>query len=91
MRRGVPGEAGSSVFGSITGGVFEGKIVSPKGSFYVEKAKHYFPHSSNQSFHSVIYDENHVEDPYKDRRQGKYYISTIQPCALFTKNLNILL
>lgn len=63
------------MFGSITDGVFEGKIVSPKGSYYVEKSKHYFPHSSNQSFHSVIYNENHVEDPYRDRRQGKYYLS----------------
>lgn len=69
------GEPGSTVFGSITNGVFEGKIVSPKGSYYVEKSKHYFPHNSNQSFHSVIYDENHVEDPYRDRRQGKYYLS----------------
>lgn len=67
------GESDSEVFGSLTDGVFEGKIITPKASFFVEKAKHYFPHHQNHTidFHSVIYDEQHVEDPYKDRRQGK--------------------
>lgn len=75
------GEAGSTVFGSIMDGVFEGKIVSPTGSFYVEKARHYFPpHQqkdvANQSFHSVIYNENHVEDPYQHKREGKKAVVT---------------
>ncbi|GLV46266.1 kuzbanian [Carabus blaptoides fortunei] len=61
-------ELDSSVFGSIIDGVFEGKIVSATGSFYVEKARHYFP--PHQNFHSVIYNENHVEDPYQHKRQG---------------------
>lgn len=67
------GEPGSSVFGSLIDGVFEGKIVSPKGSYYVEKAHHYFPHTThpNKTFHSVIYHEDHVEDPYEHLREGK--------------------
>lgn len=69
------GDPSSTVFGSIIDGVFEGKIMSTMGSFYVEKARHYFPphqqqDASNQSFHSVIYNENHVEDPYQHQREG---------------------
>lgn len=66
------GEPGSTVFGSVIDGVFEGKIISPKGSFFVEKAHHYFPHAQNhnRTFHSVIYKDEHVEDPYRDVREG---------------------
>ncbi|KAJ8947906.1 hypothetical protein NQ314_008530 [Rhamnusium bicolor] len=66
------GEPGSSVFGSLIDGVFEGKIISPKGSYFVEKAHHYFPHTEhpNRTFHSVIYQEDHVNDPYADQREG---------------------
>ncbi|XP_050312944.1 disintegrin and metalloproteinase domain-containing protein 10 isoform X2 [Anthonomus grandis grandis] len=66
------GEPKSEVFGSIIDGVFEGKIVSSNGSFYVEKAHHYFPHHShpNRTFHSVIYHEDHVHDPFANERQG---------------------
>lgn len=67
----VPGEAGSYVFGSISDGVFEGKIVSPQGSYYVEKVHHYFPKDSNKTFHSVIYSEGDIEDPYEHLRTGK--------------------
>lgn len=67
------GEPGSSVFGSVIDGVFEGKIMSHKGSYYVEKARHYFPQTAlkNNTFHSVIYHENHIEDPYEHLRVGK--------------------
>lgn len=67
------GEPGSVVFGSLIDGLFEGKIVSPKGSYYVEKAHHYFPHTThpNRTFHSVIYHEDHVEDPHAHLREGK--------------------
>jgi disintegrin and metalloproteinase domain-containing protein 10 len=65
------GEAGSYVFGSISDGVFEGKIVSPQGSYYVEKALHYFPKDSNKTSHSVIYAESDIEDPYEHIRTGK--------------------
>ncbi|KAF5276824.1 hypothetical protein FQA39_LY06376 [Lamprigera yunnana] len=63
---------GSSVYGSIINGVFEGKIASPTGSYYVEKAHHYFPqkHYPNKTFHSVIYHEDHLIDPYENKREG---------------------
>jgi disintegrin and metalloproteinase domain-containing protein 10 len=66
------GEPESSVFGSLIDGVFEGKIVSPKGSYFVEKAHHYFPRTThpNSTFHSVIYHEDHVQDPYEHVREG---------------------
>ncbi|KRT80735.1 hypothetical protein AMK59_4955, partial [Oryctes borbonicus] len=67
----IIGDPDSTVFGSIIEGVFEGKIVASDKAFYVEKAHHYFPHHKypNKTFHSVIYDENHVEDPHKDKRK----------------------
>ncbi|KAJ8977438.1 hypothetical protein NQ317_000160 [Molorchus minor] len=66
------GEPGSVVFGSLIDGVFEGKIVSPKDSYYIEKAHHYFPEAKhpNRTFHSVIYHEDHVHDPYAHQREG---------------------
>ncbi|KAL1453009.1 hypothetical protein WDU94_007186, partial [Cyamophila willieti] len=90
----IVGEPDSYVFGSILdGGLFEGKIISPKsGNYYVEKAARYFrPSSSNSSssftspspspspapqsedgFHSVIYREADVEDPYEHMRSGHF-------------------
>lgn len=65
------GEPGSQVFGSLSDGIFHGKIMSPRdGDFYVEKAHYYFPKGANSSFHSVIYHAKDVEDPYADRRTG---------------------
>lgn len=66
----ITGEPGSEVFGSIHDGVFEGKIVSKQGNLYVEKASRYFPTGSNVSFHSVIYKEADIEDPYEHIRTG---------------------
>lgn len=70
----VLGEPDSLVFGSIHDGVFEGKIITDRDAYYVENAKHYFPNQSylDHGFHSVIYNENHVEDAYAHRREGKY-------------------
>ena len=59
-------------------GVFDGKIHSKDGGYYVEKASKYFPRSENSSksandgdrFHSIIYKEAHVVDPYDDHRTG---------------------
>nr|CAD7449553.1 unnamed protein product [Timema bartmani] len=65
-----PGEPGSHVFGSVSEGVFEGKIVAPWGSYYVEKAHRYFPNTANKTFHSVIYSESDVGDPYESFRTG---------------------
>ncbi|XP_012251802.2 disintegrin and metalloproteinase domain-containing protein 10 isoform X2 [Athalia rosae] len=68
----VLGESGSHVFGSISDGVFHGKIISPSsGGWYIEKAHHYFPpHEINETLHSVIYHENDVDDPYANIREG---------------------
>ncbi|XP_046420360.1 disintegrin and metalloproteinase domain-containing protein 10 isoform X1 [Neodiprion fabricii] len=68
----ILGEAESHVFGSISNGVFHGKIVSPRGgAWYVEKAHHYFPpHEVNETHHSVIYHEDDVIDPFADIREG---------------------
>ncbi|XP_055712514.1 disintegrin and metalloproteinase domain-containing protein 10 isoform X2 [Phlebotomus papatasi] len=63
----------SHVFGSVIDGVFEGRILTGRQSYYVENAKHYFPNSTHRDesgFHSVIYKESHVSDPYDDIRQG---------------------
>ncbi|CAK9824187.1 Disintegrin and metalloproteinase domain-containing protein 10 [Anthophora retusa] len=67
------GEPGSHVFGSISDGVFHGKIISPHGgAWYVEKAHYYFPpHEINDTLHSVIYHENDVGDPYAHFRKGE--------------------
>ncbi|XP_052131768.1 disintegrin and metalloproteinase domain-containing protein 10 isoform X1 [Frankliniella occidentalis] len=67
----ILGEPGSHVFGSITNGVFHGRIISPHdGDFYVEKAHYYFPKESNNTFHSVIYHSKDITDPYAERRTG---------------------
>ncbi|XP_003425500.1 disintegrin and metalloproteinase domain-containing protein 10 isoform X2 [Nasonia vitripennis] len=66
------GEPGSHVFGSLSDGIFHGKIVSPRdGAWYVEKSHYYFaPHERNETRHSVIYHEDDVEDPYESIRTG---------------------
>ncbi|XP_063702279.1 disintegrin and metalloproteinase domain-containing protein 10 isoform X2 [Culicoides brevitarsis] len=66
----VIGDSKSHVFGSLHDGVFEGKIITARDSFYVEKARHYFPNASSVDFHSVIYNERHVGDPYEHLREG---------------------
>ncbi|XP_044757253.1 disintegrin and metalloproteinase domain-containing protein 10 isoform X2 [Coccinella septempunctata] len=66
------GEPQTDVFGSVINGVFEGSIITPKGRFFVEKAHHYFPISKhpNRTFHSVIYHEDHMNDPYEHLHKG---------------------
>lgn len=63
------------MFGSIVDGVFEGKIITSRDSYYVEKRKHYFPNQTDSNndlnFHSIIYKEDHVDDPYRHLRKGK--------------------
>jgi hypothetical protein len=71
-------EPKSLAYGSIVDGVFDGKIHSKDGVYYVEKASKYFPRSENSSgsvndgdrFHSIIYKEAHVIDPYDEHRTG---------------------
>lgn len=66
------GEPGSTAFGSVINGVFEGQIISTKGAYYVEKAHHYFPlhQNPNRTFHSVIYHDEHVQHPHKSDHHG---------------------
>ncbi|XP_059056733.1 disintegrin and metalloproteinase domain-containing protein 10 [Achroia grisella] len=64
-------EPHSTVFGSVTDGVFEGKIIAKDGPFYVEHARRYFPPNGTRTrVHSVIYKESDVSDPYSHRRHG---------------------
>lgn len=69
------GDASSHVFGSIIDGVFTGKIHTERDAFYVEHAKYYFPNGTykDHGFHSVIYNENHVDDPYAKHRTGELF------------------
>ncbi|KAK4328728.1 hypothetical protein Pmani_000880 [Petrolisthes manimaculis] len=69
----LEGDPGSQVWGSIREGVFEGVVQSGRdGTFYVERANKYFPGHNNTraGFHSVMYHDNHVDDPYAKVRQG---------------------
>lgn len=67
----VEGVANSHAFGSIRDGVFDGKIITPGETFYVERAHKYALPSTNKSLHSVIYSERDVHDPYHHHRTGK--------------------
>lgn len=66
----VLGDNNSYVHGSITDGIFHGRIVTSKDSYFVEKAQFYFPNHSlaENGFHSVIYKDQHVNDPYMKQR-----------------------
>lgn len=62
----------SKVFGSVTDGVFEGKIIAHDGAYYVEHARRYFPPNGTRTrIHSVIYRDGDVSDPYAHRRHGE--------------------
>lgn len=56
--------------GSISDGVFHGRIITSTDSYFVEKAHYYFPNNSHvdDGFHSVIYKDQHVNDPYREHR-----------------------
>ncbi|KAK2704523.1 disintegrin and metalloproteinase domain-containing protein 10-like [Artemia franciscana] len=59
----------STAFGSIKDGVFDGKIITSNDIYYVERSHKYFP-GENAKFHSVIYKEADVVDPYENKRTG---------------------
>jgi disintegrin and metalloproteinase domain-containing protein 10 len=65
--------APSHAFGSIRDGVFDGKIITPQETFYIERAHKYTLPSTNQSLHSVIYTSRDVHDPYHHLRSGKFH------------------
>ena len=58
-------------FGAIRDGVFDGQINTDEGTYYVERANKYFPDLTNDTFHSVIYHEKHLKDPFHHSRHGK--------------------
>lgn len=69
---GLSDEPGSHCFGAIRDGVFDGQIhTASDGIYYIERANKYFDtpdlqHEDNTTskFHSVIYHENHLVDPF---------------------------
>lgn len=67
----VLGEPDSHVFGAVRDGVFDGQIKTENdGIYYVERVQKYFPDLSNETFHSVIYHEHHLTDPYHHSRHA---------------------
>ena len=81
-------EPGSHCFGAIRDGVFDGQIHTRQdGVFYVERANKYFPqpddlqendsseiNTTHSDFHSVIYHESHLIDPFHHSRKGKMFL-----------------
>lgn len=68
----IIGDHNSHVFGSLIDGIFQGKIETETDAYYIEHAKHYFPNQTHfdHGFHSIIYNENNVDDPYAAKRTG---------------------
>ena len=62
----------SHVYGSIIDGIFDGKIHTKDGIFYVERSSKYPNQLRNQldAVHSIIYREEDVVDPYVNQRSG---------------------
>lgn len=86
-------EPNSHVFGSLSNGVFHGKIVTANdGAWFVEKSHYYFPkRERNDTEHSVIYHEADVDDPYEQVRTGKqlnpyesqlFDVKTLRKCRM---------
>ena len=65
-------EPTSHVFGSINDGIFEGKIYSKDGIFYIERSSKYqsLEKNTDGTVHSIIYRDDDVVDPYEDQRSG---------------------
>lgn len=60
--------------------MFDGKIITPDGTYYVERANKYALPSTNASLHSVIYGDRDVHDPYDHMRTGELSHSFIIYC-----------
>ncbi|XP_040354953.1 disintegrin and metalloproteinase domain-containing protein 10 [Ixodes scapularis] len=58
------GDPSSHVFGALHGGVFEGRIETPTGHFYVERSEKYF--DDVKPYHSIMYAASDVELPGSD-------------------------
>lgn len=60
----ILGDDRSYVHGSVLDGVFAGRIRVADKTYHVDRAELHF--EEPQKFHSVIYQDNHVEtDPYR--------------------------
>jgi len=60
----------SRAYGSISDGVFDGKIYSSDGIFYVERASKYQLTNTSTGVHSIIYRDDDVLDPYGQHVDG---------------------
>ena len=62
----------SHAYGSIIDGIFDGKIHSKDGIFYVERSSKYQNQLRNafDSVHSIIYNSEDVVDPHINERSG---------------------
>ena len=79
-------EPNSHCFGAIRNGVFDGQIHANDGVYYVERANRYFKddlvpqeedvenNNRTSEFHSVIYHEKNLLDPFHHSKKGVYMI-----------------
>jgi hypothetical protein len=66
------GEPDSHAFGALRDGIFDGQIKTQSdGVYFVERAQKYFQDGSNDTFHSIIYHEDHLKDPFHHSRHGE--------------------
>ena len=65
------GPAGGAAFGSLHDGIFDGQVETRHGTYFIERAHKYFKDDSNDSFHSVIYHERHLRDPFRHSKAGE--------------------
>lgn len=61
-------EHGTRVYGSIRNGIFEGKVHTKNHTYFVERTHKYG--LRDQPYHSIIYSENDVHDPYAEKRES---------------------
>jgi len=60
----------SKVYGHLINGVFEGKIHSKNGTFYIERANRYNKLNKKKNVHSVIYNAEDVIHPNTNHFEG---------------------
>lgn len=60
----------SKVYGHVVNGVFEGKIHSKNGTYYVERAHRYNQANKKKNVHSVIYNSDDVVHPHGNHFEG---------------------
>ncbi|RWS21837.1 disintegrin and metalloproteinase domain-containing protein 10-like protein, partial [Leptotrombidium deliense] len=84
----------SKVFGSVLDGVFEGKIETPNGTFYIDRANKYFNDDDSRGFHSVIYSSDDVDfEPSNDSGSSniakiQQWMNRLSTAAVIRKQMN---